>query len=142
VIYFGYAGIARRDALLSFHFCGKGVMSDQVMCFTNNALVSTYRYMDIKGFGMASRKRRSWSNENKRTICQQTIASGVSATQVSKLLNHPCQWPRNMRSPSRPLTAPYRNHHRTRPVRHPCPYGSSMPITLENCTLQYFECSL
>ena len=40
--------------------------------------------MDIKGFGMAGRKRRSWSNEDKRTICQQTIAPGVSVAQVAR----------------------------------------------------------
>jgi transposase len=40
--------------------------------------------MDIKGFGMAGRKRRSWINEDKRTICQQTIAPGVSVAQVAR----------------------------------------------------------
>ena len=33
---------------------------------------------------MAGRKRRSWSNEDKRTICQQTIAPGVSVAQVAR----------------------------------------------------------
>jgi transposase len=40
--------------------------------------------VDIKGIGMAGRKRRSWSNEDKRTICQQTIAPGVSVAQVAR----------------------------------------------------------
>jgi transposase len=40
--------------------------------------------MDIKGFDMACRKRRSWSNEDKHTICQQTIAPGVSVAQVAR----------------------------------------------------------
>ena len=33
---------------------------------------------------MAGRKRRSWSNEDKRTICQQTIAPGVFVAQVAR----------------------------------------------------------
>lgn len=33
---------------------------------------------------MAGRKRRSWSNEDKRTICQQTIVPGVSVAQVAR----------------------------------------------------------
>ena len=33
---------------------------------------------------MAGRKRRSWSDEDKRTICQQTIAPGVSVAQVAR----------------------------------------------------------
>jgi len=33
---------------------------------------------------MAGRKRRSWSNEDKRAICQQTIVPGVSVAQVAR----------------------------------------------------------
>ncbi len=33
---------------------------------------------------MAGRKRRSWSIEDKRTICQQTVAPGVSVAQVAR----------------------------------------------------------
>ncbi len=40
--------------------------------------------MDIKKIGMAGRKRRSWSHEDKRTICQQAIAPGVSVAQVAR----------------------------------------------------------
>ena len=40
--------------------------------------------MDIKGFGMAGRKRRSWSDEEKRSICLQTLAPGVSVSQVAR----------------------------------------------------------
>ena len=40
--------------------------------------------MDIKGFGMAGRKRRTWSDEEKRSICLQTLAPGVSVSQVAR----------------------------------------------------------
>lgn len=33
---------------------------------------------------MARRKRRSWSAEEKRSICLQTLASGVSVSQVAR----------------------------------------------------------
>jgi len=33
---------------------------------------------------MAGRKRRTWSDDDKRTICQQTVASGVSVAQVAR----------------------------------------------------------
>ncbi len=33
---------------------------------------------------MADQKRRSWSNEDKYTICQQTVAPGVSVAQVAR----------------------------------------------------------
>jgi len=33
---------------------------------------------------MAGRKRRTWSDDDKRTICQQTVASGVSIAQVAR----------------------------------------------------------
>ncbi len=33
---------------------------------------------------MARRKRRSWSDEEKRSICLQTLASGVSVSQVAR----------------------------------------------------------
>jgi transposase len=33
---------------------------------------------------MACRKRRSWSDEEKRSICQQTLAPGVSVAQVAR----------------------------------------------------------
>ncbi len=33
---------------------------------------------------MGSRKRRSWSDEEKRSICHQTTASGVSVAQVAR----------------------------------------------------------
>ncbi len=55
--------------------------------------------MDIRGFGMARRKRRSWSDEEKRSICLQTTAPGVSVAQVARRyvmlalasLNRACQ---------------------------------------------------
>jgi transposase len=40
--------------------------------------------VDIKGFEMAGRKRRTWSDEDKRTICHQTAAPGVSIAQVAR----------------------------------------------------------
>ncbi|MCP4080492.1 MAG: transposase [Planctomycetaceae bacterium] len=40
--------------------------------------------MDIRDFVMAGRKRRSWSVEDKRAICHQTIAPGVSVAQVAR----------------------------------------------------------
>ncbi len=33
---------------------------------------------------MASRKRRSWSGEEKRSICLQALAPGVSVSQVAQ----------------------------------------------------------
>ncbi|MCP4408453.1 MAG: transposase, partial [Gammaproteobacteria bacterium] len=33
---------------------------------------------------MARRKRRSWSKEEKRSICLQTLAPGVSVAQVAR----------------------------------------------------------
>ena len=33
---------------------------------------------------MGRRKRRSWSDEEKRSICQQTLAPGVSVAQVAR----------------------------------------------------------
>ncbi len=40
--------------------------------------------MDIKDFAVARRKRRSWSDEEKRSICLQNIAPGVSLSQVAR----------------------------------------------------------
>ena len=40
--------------------------------------------MDIKDFAVARRKRRSWSDEEKRSICLQTLAPGVSVSQVAR----------------------------------------------------------
>ncbi len=40
--------------------------------------------MDIGGFGVARRKRRSWSDEEKRSICLQTTSPGVSVAQVAR----------------------------------------------------------
>lgn len=40
--------------------------------------------MDIKGFSMTPRKRRVWSDEEKRSICLQTLAPNVSVSQVAR----------------------------------------------------------
>ncbi len=40
--------------------------------------------MDIKDFAVARRKRRSWSDEEKHSICLQTMAPGVSVSQVAR----------------------------------------------------------
>jgi transposase len=40
--------------------------------------------IDIRGFGMAVRKRRKWSDEEKVSICHQTRARGVSVSQVAR----------------------------------------------------------
>ncbi len=40
--------------------------------------------MDIRDFAVARRKRRSWSDEEKRSFCLQTMAPGVSVSQVAR----------------------------------------------------------
>jgi len=40
--------------------------------------------MDIKGIGMARRKRRKWSDEEKISICLKTKAPGISVSQVAR----------------------------------------------------------
>ena len=40
--------------------------------------------MDTTGFGVARRTKRLWTDDEKRSICFQTVAPGVSVAQVAR----------------------------------------------------------